>query len=208
MFLSFPQLLIFLSATVVLNLIPGADVMYIASQSLRHKKQGILAALGISTGIAVYVAATASGLMVILKTSAWVFNFIKFIGAFYLLYLAWQAFTAPPLDEKLKNGKLVPDFQAYRKGIFTTLANPKVGLFFLTFLPQFVDVTHGKVGLQFLILGGVFIISGTFINLMYVFLFSYLRKHIFSKDYIRCWLNKITALLFVGLACKVLLAKQ
>lgn len=204
----YSSLLFFLTATLILNLIPGTDVLYVASQSLVNKKQGIWAVFGISTGIGVYIVCTAFGLAEILRYSATAFDLVKIIGAIYLGYLAWQAFTRPHTDDMSKSNKKLSGFQAYSKGILTTVLNPKVGLFFLTFLPQFTDIHRGKMWLQLLSLGGCFIVSGTLVNLMYVFIFGYCRKYLFSKAYIQKWFNKITGLIFCALALKVLTARQ
>jgi threonine/homoserine/homoserine lactone efflux protein len=205
----YPSLLLFLSATLILNLIPGADVLYVASQSLISKKQGIFAVLGGSTGISIYILGTAFGLSEVLRHSMTAFNLIKIIGALYLAYLAWQAFFKPHTDNfHMDNNKKLSELQAYLKGILTTVLNPKVGLFFLTFLPQFTDVHRGKVWLQLISLGGCFIISGALVNLMYVFVFEYLKKHLFFKPPIQKWFNKITGLIFCALALKVLTARQ
>lgn len=204
----YPSLLLFLTATIALNLIPGSDVLYIASQSLINKRQGTLAAFGISTGISLYILATVIGLAEVLSHSSIAFNVIKIIGAIYLLYLAWQALCKPSTANLQTEGKELLGFQAFHKGILTTLLNPKVGLFFLTFLPQFVDANRGKVWLQLLSLGICFIVSGTLVNLMYVFLFEYFREHLFSKAIVQKWFNKITAFIFCALALKVLTARQ
>src|SRR5687767_14224684 len=89
----YPNLILFLMATLALALIPGTDVLYIASQSMINKRQGILATFGISTGISIYILATAFGLAGILHQSSFAFNLIKIVGSGYLLYLAWQIFT-------------------------------------------------------------------------------------------------------------------
>lgn len=88
----YPDFLLFFTAIITLNLIPGTDVLYIASQSLRSKRQGILAALGVTTGIGVYILLTSLGLAEILNQSPLLFNLVKILGSGYLLYLAWNMF--------------------------------------------------------------------------------------------------------------------
>jgi threonine/homoserine/homoserine lactone efflux protein len=204
----YPILFLFLTSVIIINLIPGADVLFVASQALVNRKQGILAVLGISSGIIVYIIATACGLAQIFRHSEIFFNLIKIVGVLYLLYLAWQAFftnTSINIDVCCTSQSRV---KAYSKGLLTNLLNPKVGLFFLTFLPQFVDAHKGKIGLQLLSLGLCFIVSGTIINLIYVFIFSQLKERVFSKTWVQKWLNKITAFIFCLIALKVLTSRQ
>jgi threonine/homoserine/homoserine lactone efflux protein len=205
---NYPSLILFLTATITLNLIPGTDVLYIASQSMINKRQGILAVFGISTGGSLYVLATAFGLAGILQYSPFVFNLIKIVGAGYLLYLAWQLFTKKESKMVIAREKEMLGCSAYYKGIYTSLLNPKVGLFFLTFLPQFVDPAQGKVWAQLLSLGVCFIISGTLVNIMYAFLFVQLRKKFFTKMHLQKWLDKLTAFIFCAIAFKIITAKQ
>lgn len=204
----YTHLCFFLTATILLNLAPGNDVLYVAGQSLQSKKHGIMATFGISTGICIYILATTLGLTSVLHHSPVVFNVIKIVGAAYLLYLAWQMLTKPSNELTIQSNEKSFGFEAYYKGTLTTLLNPKVGLFFITFLPQFVDVSRGKAWLQLLSLGGCFILSGTIVNLLYVFLFSHLKLRLFSKTTIQKWFNKVTALLFCAIAFKVLTTKQ
>lgn len=202
----YSALILFLTATVTLNLIPGSDVMFVASQSMINKRHGILAALGISVGIIIYILATAFGLAGIIQHSPFLFNIIKITGAIYLLYLAVQIFTKKESTLRVKANKKTNS--SFYRGIGTTLLNPKVGLFLLTFLPQFVDPTKGQVWLQILSLGLLFVISGTIVNLMYVFLFIKIREKIFSKTHVQKWLDRCTAFLFCIIALKIITAKQ
>ncbi|MCE3045599.1 LysE family translocator [Legionella sp. 16cNR16C] len=207
MFPDTAHFIFFLTATIILNITPGNDVLYVASQSLNSFRHGVVATIGIGTGIAIYAIASALGLSTILQESPFVFNLIKIVGAFYLFYLAWQALQS-------KNRQFTGDKQAvsvwksYQNGVLTNLLNPKVGIFFLTFLPQFVDVARGAVWLQLLSLGCCFVVSGTLVNFLYVFLFVYLKERIFSNDAMQKLFNRLTAFIFVVLALKVLSAQQ
>lgn len=202
----YPSLILFLTATVTLNLIPGADVMFVASQSMINKRQGILATFGISVGITIYILATTFGVASIIQHSSLMFNTIKIVGAIYLFYLAVQIFSKKETTLQVK--KIKKANSAFYKGICTTLLNPKVGLFFLTFLPQFVDPTKGQIWLQLLSLGICFVISGTLVNLMYAFLFIQLSEKIFSKGHVQKWLDRFTAFVFCVIAFKILTSEQ
>lgn len=204
----YPQLILFLTATILLNLTPGSDVLYIASQSFASSRQGIFAALGITTGIAIYVIATAFGLSELFRHFPLAFELIKIVGAIYLFYLAWKSFFKTKPHELINISSQGSLIRAYYIGIFTTLLNPKVGLFFITFLPQFSDSARGQIWLQLLSLGGCFIISGTIVNILYALLISRSKSLLFEKSNIQRWLNKATAVVFFLLALRVLTAKQ
>jgi len=205
----YSQFIFFLTATVLLNLTPGSDVLYIASQSFANKKQGIFAALGITTGAGVYVIATAFGLAEVFHHFPLVYEFIKIVGAVYLFYLAWKYFTsAKPVVLIEENNQQRSFLKSYYVGILTTILNPKVGLFFITFLPQFSDNTRGKIWLQLLSLGGCFMISASIINILYALLISRVKGRLFEKSHIQLWLNKVSAAIFCILAIKVLTTQK
>ncbi|NNM60458.1 MAG: LysE family translocator [Legionellales bacterium] len=204
----YSHLVFFLTTTVLLNILPGSDVLYIGSQSLYDQKQGIFAALGISTGIAFYIVATALGLTAILQSSSMAFNIIKIIGAIYLLYLAYNMFTQKESPISVTKTSLKSKSSAYYKGVYTNILNPKVGIFFVTFLPQFISPSQGSVGLQLLSLGIIFLISGTLVNLIYVFLFTQVRHLFIKKPHLQKWLNKLTGSIFCLIALMVITSKQ
>ena len=200
--------IMFAIAALILNLIPGTDVLYVASQSLRSKKQGLVATLGVSTGCLAYVFLTTMGLTAILSRSIVVFDLVKFAGAGYLFYLAWKLWRQPQGALHVEEAPKAMAFQSYYRGVCTNLCNPKVGLFFLTFLPQFVDVAQGHVPMQILIFGLYFIVSGTLVNLLYVLLFVHLKDRVLTHFPLQKWLNKISACLFSAIALEVLVVKQ
>ena len=204
----YPNFILFLTAAITLALIPGADVLFIASQSMMSKRQGVFATMGISTGIGLYIVLTAFGLASIMHQSPLIFNGIKIIGAGYLLYLAWKLYFLKEAKLVLKKEKVASGYKAYYRGIGTTLLNPKVGIFLLTFLPQFVEPEHGTIWLQLLSLGACFLVVGTITNTMYAFLFAQLRDKLFNKSHIQQWLDKFTAVIFCFIAFKIITTKQ
>lgn len=204
------QIILFLGATLLLNLTPGADVLYIASRSFSQgKKYGVVAAFGISSGIVIHVIITAFGVGEIFQYSPLAFWSLKLLGAVYLGYLGWKSFFSKEVvfqkADQMSKGSA---FKTYLSGILTTILNPKVILFFLTFLPQFVDIVKGHVMFQLFFLGGLFILSGTLINLFYVFFLSLFKDLIFKSRKIALGFQKLTGILFGGLACKLLLAES
>ncbi|MCE3269511.1 MAG: LysE family translocator [Burkholderiales bacterium] len=197
------HLILFMAATIILNLIPGSDVLFIGSQAVVNKKQGIFAVIGTSTGVIIWIGFTVIGLTEILHHSIWLFNLVKFAGAAYLLYLAWQAFFLA--DDKIHLNKAYNEtrLKTFCKGILVNLSNPKVGLFFVTFLPQFVNQSRGFIWLQLLSLGICFITSGTIVNLAYALLFASVKDKFLKHLGFRKILNKLTGIIFLGLAIKI-----
>ena len=204
------QIIFFLSATFLLNLTPGADALYIASCSFSQgKKYGVIAALGISSGLIAHIITTAFEIGEIFQYSPLAFWILKLLGAFYLGYLGWKSFfTKEVIFQKAVQNPKGSVFKTYMGGILTTVLNPKVILFFLTFLPQFADTSKGHVMFQLFFLGGLFILSGTFVNLFYVFFLSLFKDLIFKSRKVALAFQKITGVLFGALACKLLLAES
>lgn len=206
MFIDYHQFIIFMLATAVLNLTLGSEVMFIGSQSLIHKRNGVFATLGVATGIAVYVVLSVAGLTLILQKSVVAFNLIKYAGVFYLLYLAWNVFSSK--SELHLQANQVRLANSYYSGVLTNLLNPKVGIFFITFLPQFVDKTKEHIGLQMLLLGAYFLVSSTIINICYALLFYHLKQRMLGNLRFTKWLNKLTGVVFCAMAYKVITSRQ
>ncbi|MCY8232457.1 LysE family translocator [Priestia endophytica] len=146
----------FLGVAIVLTLMPGPDILFVIAQSIsQSKKAGIVTALGLCSGLMVHITAAVCGISTIIYQSALAFAVVKYAGAAYLLFLAWQSFREKESDFMVrKNGQKSLEYRSlYKKGIFMNILNPKVSLFFLALLPQFVDKSLGHVSLQMLILG-------------------------------------------------------
>jgi threonine/homoserine/homoserine lactone efflux protein len=161
------QLLLFMTATLALNLVPGPDVLYVLANSARHGiRGGVFATLGVSAGIVFHTCIAAFGIAAVLLAHRWAFDALRIIGALYLIWLgiaAWRAAGIPELP-----GTIDPRLsQVFRQGLITNVLNPKVALFFLAFLPQFADPARGNITLQVLTFGALFIVSGTIVNLLY-----------------------------------------
>jgi len=154
----------FVLAGVALNLFPGPDTVFIVSQSVaRGRVAGILAVLGVSTGILVHISAAALGLSALLASSALGFAMVKWAGVCYLIYLGLRLVLEKDDASPDGNGTrsmASESVSAYRQGLITNVLNPKVAVFFLAFLPQFVDTGYSVKWLPFVILGGIFISTG------------------------------------------------
>jgi threonine/homoserine/homoserine lactone efflux protein len=217
---------LFALASFLLNITPGNDMLYVASRSAAQGvRAGIVSALGIMAGCLVHLGAAAAGLSVLLARSAMAFDIIKYIGAGYLVYLGVKAlFSRKGADFGDAEAGQAPKAVGHRRsggrsgrasykrlflqGVLTNVLNPKVALFFLAFLPQFIDV-GGKHGTEaILLLGAWFDIGGTLVNVAVAVLFGrigeWLKQH-------RRWLKvqeKITGLVLVALGIKVALTTK
>ena len=159
----FWTLMAFIPAGLALNLSPGADMMFCMGLGLRSGPRAALAAsAGISTGGMVHVTLAGLGLGAAVAAMPWLFDVIRWIGVAYLLYLAWGALRAGPAQRADVRPMSVR--RAFRDGMIVNLLNPKVILFVLAFVPQFVDPARGSILGQFLIFGLVLAIGGMVIN--------------------------------------------
>ncbi|MET0051630.1 MAG: LysE family translocator, partial [Candidatus Thiodiazotropha sp.] len=152
------QLLSFILASTLLCLAPGPDNLFVLSHSARFGyRGGWLVTLGLCTGLVVHTTLVAWGLAALLLTYPIALQLIQWAGALYLLTLAWQAFTSDHPGVRQQQPE-IRGFQLYRRGIIMNLSNPKVSLFFLAFLPQFVSNDAQPMSGQLMFLGGVFIL--------------------------------------------------
>lgn len=152
---------LFVVAALVLLLTPGPAVLYIVARSVEQGRlAGLVSALGVHVGTLVHVAAAALGLSALLVSSALAFNVVKYLGALYLIYIGVRKLMG--WDQALERRALArPSLRRlFAQGVVVNVLNPKTALFFLAFLPQFVDVSRGAVGLQILTLGLIFVALG------------------------------------------------
>ena len=149
--------LYFLVASVLLTIAPGPDIMYLLAKSLADgARSGIALAFGLCTGLIFHTSLVIIGVAAVIQQSPTAFAVLKYAGAAYLLYLAWGAFHAQG-DLKLNTvNKSASYFKLYRRGVIMNVLNPKVLLFFLAFLPQFVNLNSDSVSLQIAFLGFIF----------------------------------------------------
>lgn len=202
-------LVAFFGIAVLLALSPGPDNVFVLLQSIRHgARAGLAVVVGLCAGLVVHTAAVALGLAAVFASSPMAFTALKYCGAAYLAYLAWQAWRAPatPADAALRASAPL-DGRALRRmaarGMLMSLSNPKVLMFFLAFLPQFADPARGSLAPQIMLLGGVFMLAA-----MLVFGAMACFSGVFGRLLQRSaggqrWLNRVTALVFVGLALRL-----
>ena len=202
------ELLLFAAAVFVLNATPGVDFLLTVTRTLsRGARAGIAAALGVSAGCVMHALAAAFGLAALLAVHPQAFIAIQWAGAGYLVWIglgllrqAWRG--APPAGPATgaAAGSLWGDF---RTGFFTNVLNPKVALFFLAFLPQFVPATAAHKTASFLLLGAWFVVQGTLFLLLLVAMAARLSRWQASPR-LRRWIGGAGGLLFVALALRLL----
>jgi RhtB (resistance to homoserine/threonine) family protein len=199
---------LFLLTALLMNITPGTDTMYIVSRSVSQgKKAGIYSVLGISTGSLVHTFLAAVGLSVILTTSAVLFTIIKIIGAGYLIYLGVRMLIQKSSNLELKDTKSMSLKKIYTQGLLTNVTNPKVALFFISFLPQFISGDNSNGPLPFIILGLSFVMTGTVWCLLVAIFSSYATKKLRNNPKVEFILNKITGIIFIGLGIKLFQTK-
>jgi threonine/homoserine/homoserine lactone efflux protein len=201
---------LFILSGILLNIVPGQDTLYIVGRSISQgRSAGFLSVLGISTGCLIHTLAAAFGLSAVLAASSRAFMTLKFIGAAYLIYLGIRMLLSGG-----PAGGLVADSRSpasgwiiFRQGILTNVLNPKVALFFLAFLPQFIDLHSASKVVAFLILGLTFIFNGTLWCMILVWFASAISRRFRERPSTGSWLKRTAGALFVGLGLKLALDK-
>lgn len=195
----------FLSAAVLLTLMPGPDILFVITQSITGgRKAGIIFAAGLCTGLIVHIAAVTLGLSVLLASSPVAFSALKFAGAAYLIYLGVRTFVGRHRNKISLTEKGGVVSRLYRKGILMNVLNPKVALFFLAFFPQFVDPSVAAPVLQMLLLGLVFMVQAFCIFSLVAVLAERLSRRLMQNPRISLFMNTAEAVIYwiigVGIA--------
>jgi len=197
---------LFVMTGLLLNMIPGPDTFYILARTLAQgRRSGILSVLGISAGCLVHTMAAALGLSAILVASATAFMLVKLCGACYLVYLGLQMMFQSSRKESSTEPtlKATNDRAIFTQAILTNILNPKVAVFFLAFLPQFVSSATHETFLPFLFLGLVFIVNGTLYCTLLVLFAPALSRKSKASQRATTLLKRATGALFVGLGFKL-----
>ncbi|MFY1825245.1 LysE family translocator [Myxococcus fulvus] len=203
------RLLAFLLAGLVLNLTPGPDTMYVLARSMgQGRSAGFVSALGICVGCLFHIAAAALGLSALLATSAMAFLVVKWVGALYLVWMGLQMLRSRRGPDAVHALAPTSHWRIFRDGVVTNVLNPKVALFFLAFLPQFVDPSRGDTGLQFVLLGLLFDVTGTlwlcFIAAVAGAFGGWLRR----SPRFAVWQQRVTGGVFVALGARLALQER
>jgi threonine/homoserine/homoserine lactone efflux protein len=203
------RLVLFLTAALLLALAPGPGMLYVLARSLAGgKREGVLSALGTFLGGMVHVFAAALGVSVILARSAAAFATVKYAGAAYLCFLGVKMILDARKDAKTQDALSVDDYAPAAgatarnplwQGVATEVLNPKTALFFLSFIPQFVNREAGHVFLQFVLLGTFSVVLNTSADLIVILLAGPLGKKIRSSAVFRRRQRTLTGVIMIGL---------
>ena len=203
------HLALFVFSGILLNLTPGQNTLYIVGRSVSQgRRAGFLSVLGIVSGSVIHTLAAAFGLSALLATSAQAFVIVKLAGAAYLAYLGIRMLLERPASPGTA-AEFTPEsrWAIYRAGLLTNVLNPKVALFFLAFLPQFVAPAAESRILSFLFLGGVFIFNGTLWCLVLVWGASAMSRRLRERRSLGLLLKRATGAIFVGLGARLAISK-
>ncbi|WP_447956236.1 LysE family translocator [Vreelandella sp. EE7] len=195
----------FLSAAVLLNLSPGPDIAFILGQTLRNgRRQGLAAMLGIWTGAGVHAVMAAAGLSAILATSALAFSIVKWLGAAYLIWLGIKMLLSRGDSFVSGEHSNKPGSRSvYWQGVLVSALNPKVAIFFLAFLPQFVVPGAGSTGAQLFLHGTLIIVVAAFIETPLVLAGARLGSFLKQNRQVGLWLDRGLGALFVALGVRL-----
>ncbi len=197
-------LITFLIAAFLLNLAPGPDMLYVMGRSVgQGRKAGVVSALGIFAGTLVHITLAALGITAVLRSSPFAFDVVKYAGAAYLLYLGIRLLIRRDSQLGIENLAKVSLRSVFSQGVLTNVLNPKVALFFLAFLPQFVNPRAGNTVGQIVLLGMIFNAGGCLVNLVVANTGGYLGNLLRRKPRIARVQRWFTGSVFVGLGLRL-----
>ncbi|WP_243298576.1 LysE family translocator [Bacillus litorisediminis] len=202
--------LTFLLLSLFVVMSPGIDTALITKRTISDgKKDGYRIALGITVGCLVHTLAAAFGLSAILLQSAVAFEIVKYVGAIYLIYLGISSFITlkkKKPDQPERDQEKLAKKSAFKQGFLSNVLNPKVAMFFLTFLPQFVS-TNSEATLQLIFMGVIYMLLSITWFFVFVFFINHLRKWLMSAR-IQSAMDKLTGAVLIGFGLKLALEKQ
>lgn len=205
------DLALFVISGLLLNIMPGPDSLLIMTRSATQgPRAGVTAALGISAGVFVHVFAAALGLSAVLATSSTAFTVVKLVGAAYILYMAYGLLKSkqPDAPQAPVAVPALPYRKIFAQGFLTNVLNPKVALFFLAFVPQFISADAPSKALAFVILGCIFNFNGTLWTTGLALFTAKASARVKLNPTVAKWLSRTTGTLFIWLGVKLALSKQ
>jgi threonine/homoserine/homoserine lactone efflux protein len=203
-------LALFLMTSLALNLTPGQDMMFVIANGISGgQKAGIISAMGINTGALVHVFLAAAGVSALIQASEFLYELLRYGGAAYLVWLGVRALRAGQLNITGAHMALT-SFQLFRNGVVTNVLNPKVALFFMALLPQFVDPANPAfpVYQQILLLGFVLLMTSTIVNVAAGIFAGRAGQFLSQNSTFSVWLNRLSAVIFFGLAVRLVTSSR
>jgi len=199
----------FFAASLLLAVAPGPDNIFVLAQSVIYgRTAGLWITLGLCSGLLVHTTAVAFGVAAIIQASPTTFTVLKYAGAAYLLYLAWQAFHAAKTSDSSQHLNRPSPSMLYRRGIIMNVTNPKVSIFFLAFLPQFADPARGSVFVQMFMLGGIFMLAALLVFGCVACLAERVNQWLRRSAFMERRLNRFAGVVFIGIAIKLALTQR
>jgi threonine/homoserine/homoserine lactone efflux protein len=200
---------VFMAAALALNLTPGPDLLYVMARAgSEGRPAGVASALGIAAGCLVHTAALAAGLSALLVAVPPAYDVVRYAGAAYLVYLGVGALARRASPVPAAPLPPTPAAAVFRQGVLTNVLNPKVALFFLALLPQFVDPHRGSAALQIVVLGLLFNTSGTLVNLGVAVLASRAGGFLRQRERGVRAAQRLAGLVFLGLGVRLVIASR
>ncbi len=208
--ISIETLLVFLAASVMITLAPGPDNLFVLTQGIsKGRRAALVAAWGMCSGVSIHTTAAALGISALIYASSAAFMAIKYLGALYLFYLAYVTIRDRGWEIESSGGKEAKsDGEMFRRGFLMNVLNPKVGIFFLAFLPQFVEVGSQSRTAQMLVLGGVFMLQALVIFSLLAYFAGSVGAVLLRNDKVRSLLSWFAASVFVALGAKLVLESK
>ena len=203
------QFWIFVVSGLLLNLTPGNDMLYVIARSSGGSvRAGIVSALGIGAGCFVHMLAAVAGLSALVAQSAIAFEILKYAGAAYLVYLGLRSIFDRSSSTTRETSHTRSMSRIFWQGVLTNVLNPKVALFFLAFLPQFIDASKGSLSLQILFLGTWFNVMGTLVNILVALVFGRLGARLSRIPKFMQWQQRFTGIVLMALGIRVAMTSK
>lgn len=200
---------IFIITSMVIILTPGQDMILVMSRSISQgKKAGIFTAFGVSIGLMGHTLLATLGLGALLLASEWLFNSIKFIGAGYLIYLGYQLLTAKEPKMSMKNMPSISYRKMLLQGAISNISNPKITIFYFSYLPQFVVQNGGSQAIQLFVLGTTFALITFFLKAPIGYIAGNLSSWIKERPFVLKYINNTSGIIIIALGIKLALSEK
>lgn len=207
---TFETLLLFSAAAIAITLVPGPSMLYVASRSVAQgRSAGIWSAFGLATGLLIHTASAGLGLSAIFIYSPLAFLIVKYLGSIYLIYLGMRMLLSKrSLFQSQTMALPLSSLRIYRQGIITELLNPKTALFFLSFLPQFVDPLQGPPATQIMVLGSILVFMALVADLSIAITGGIISKSMLTRPFLHKLQNWVAGTLLITIGLRLAIGEQ